>query len=207
MNLALKPVNAPNTDRLGIMLFLATALHGIVILGVGFTPDLRETKTPPALEVILADKRSELTPDEAEYLAEISQDGGGDTDDYVKPSSPFVSAQDLPTDGIAPVPLEAGAPDNAEANTKPVLTRLFSDRKEHVTEAVEDVAEPQPTVTEMRIDQQLEIARLTAELDTSLEKFAKRPRKTFLTARTKEATSARYMHAWVEKVERMGNLN
>ncbi len=209
MNTAIFPQssNAQQTDRLGIMVFLAAALHGIVILGVGFTPYLQQTKTPPALEVILVDKRSELTPDEADYLAQVSQDGGGDTDDYTKPTTPFVSSQDFDTDGIAPTPLEAGAPDSSEPQPDPVLTSLFSDRKETIVESTEVIEDSHPNKAEVRIDQQLEIARLSAELDASLEEYAKRPRKTFLTARTRESASAQYMHKWVEKVERMGNLN
>ena len=207
MNPAIPQTSPRQTDRLGIMLFLAAAFHGIVILGVGFAPILQQTKTPPALEVILVDKRSELTPEEAEYLAQISQDGGGESDDYTKPSSPFVASQDFDINGIAPMPLEAGAPDSSIPQPNPVLTRLFSERQEIVTESTKEVEESHPEKAEIRVDQQLEIARLSAELDASLEEYAKRPRKTFLTARTRESSSAQYMHAWVEKVERMGNLN
>ena len=40
-----------------------------------------------------------------------------------------------------------------------------------------------------------------------MERYAKRPKKKFITARTKEALAAAYMHDWVRKVERVGNLN
>ena len=49
--------------------------------------------------------------------------------------------------------------------------------------------------------------RLSAVIERQQEEFAKRPRKTYLNARTHEATSAEYMYRWVERVERIGNLN
>ena len=57
------------------------------------------------------------------------------------------------------------------------------------------------------IQQNLEIAQLSAEISEDLERYAKRPKKKFITARTKEALAAAYMHEWVRKVERVGNLN
>jgi len=53
----------------------------------------------------------------------------------------------------------------------------------------------------------MDIARLTAEIDRQQQKFAKRPKKKWLNARTRESASAEYMYRWVEKVERIGNLN
>ncbi len=207
MNLAIYQPEVQQTDRLGMMLFLAAAFHGIIILGVGFAPILQETKTPPALEVILVDKRSEVTPEEAEYLAQISQDGGGESEEFTRPSSPFISNQDFDTDGISPVPLELSKPQTADQHPETVLTALFSEQDVKNDPAVEESTEKNLAESDILIDQRMEIARLSKELNTRLEEYAKRPRKTFLTARTREAASAEYMYRWVERVERMGNLN
>lgn len=207
MNAVIQPIHSEQTDRLGITLFIAAALHGIIILGVGFSPFLRETRTPPALEVILADKRSELTPEEADYLARFSQDGGGSSDEYNRPSSPFVSSQDFETDGIAPAPLQPSAPELSESSPESVLTTLFSEHERENARDTQETKELRQTVSEIQIDHRVEIARLSAELNAQLEEQARRPRKKFLTARTREAISAEYMRQWVEKVERVGNLN
>ncbi len=207
MKLTLSQVEHTQPDRLGIMLFLAAAIHGFIIIGVGFSPFLQNTKTPPALEVILIDSKSNTDPEEADYLAQSSQDGGGETDDYSKPASPFISSQDFDTDGIAPAPVLAASLKPAPQTPDSILTTLLSDRNEN-TEIQSDESEITPLQqSDIRIDMNMEIARLSAELDSSLEEYAKRPRKTFLTARTRESSSAEYMHKWVEKVERMGNLN
>ncbi len=52
-----------------------------------------------------------------------------------------------------------------------------------------------------------EIARLTAELDRKAKAYAKRPRKKFLSAATKEHKYASYLDGWRRKVVRVGNLN
>ena len=60
-----------------IALFVAAAAHAIFILGVSFDPLLKELRTPPPLEVVLVQKSDSERPEEADYLAESAQDGGG----------------------------------------------------------------------------------------------------------------------------------
>jgi protein TonB len=51
------------------------------------------------------------------------------------------------------------------------------------------------------------MASLSAEIDRRLQAYAKRPKRKWITARTKEHKYAAYMEAWRQKVERVGNLN
>ena len=53
----------------------------------------------------------------------------------------------------------------------------------------------------------LAMASLSAEVDQRLDAYAKRPRKKWISARTREHKYAAYMDAWRTKVERVGNLN
>lgn len=194
-------------DILTIALFAAAAVHAIVILGVSFEPILNELRTPPSLEVVLVQRSDSERPEEADYLAESAQDGGGESDEQKRPSSPFTSDQDLNTDGIAPTPMVAGAPKPVEAADEAVLTTLFSDREVQSETEEQELTEEIKELADVKVDQSFEIARLQAEIDQQQEQTAKRPKKKFLTARTHEATSAKYMYRWVEKVERVGNLN
>jgi protein TonB len=57
------------------------------------------------------------------------------------------------------------------------------------------------------IDRSLAMASLSAEIDRRLQAYAKRPKRKWITARTKEHRYAAYMEAWRQKVERVGNLN
>jgi protein TonB len=52
-----------------------------------------------------------------------------------------------------------------------------------------------------------ERARLSAEISQFWQEYQKRPRRKFLTARTREYKYAEYMEAWRSRVERVGNLN
>ena len=58
-----------------------------------------------------------------------------------------------------------------------------------------------------RVEIDARIARLAAEVDNALSEYARRPRKTFVTARARKSVAAAYMHGWVESVEHIGNIN
>lgn len=194
-------------DNLGFTLLLMTALHGAVILGLSFIPTQDESRTPPPLEVVLVEKNNSKVPEEADYLAQTSQDGGGESEQTDRPTTPFISQQDFDTDGVAPTPMQAAAPLPVPQKSDAVLTTLFSDR---VTNTETEQKEQTPAVEnidEVQVNEDLEIARLSAEINAQVEKIAKRPKKTYLNARTRESSAAEYMFRWVEKVERTGNLN
>ena len=197
-------------DILSIALFVAAIVHAIVLLGVSFRPALEEMRTPPTLEVILVEKVAAATeeePEEPEYLAQSSQDGGGDTDENARPSSPFSSELDSDANGVAAAPVLASAPAPSVESAEEIITAVFSDTvvtTEITTEATDEIEVPAGTVL---IEQDLAIAKLAAEIDRQQEEFAKRPKKKHINARTKEAASAEYMYRWVEQVERVGNLN
>jgi periplasmic protein TonB len=73
---------------------------------------------------------------------------------------------------------------------------------------LEQVAAPQPLPSSRElIEQSLEVARLAAEIERQSEAYAKRPRRKFVSANTREYEFAAYMRAWVARVERIGNLN
>jgi periplasmic protein TonB len=194
------------TDRLGLTIFLAAAVHAILILGVSFSPlDLARLRPPAALEIILVQKHSDEVPKAADYLAQVAQTGGGESEQRERPGNPFTSTELSAIAGVAPQPMISGAPQVSLLQQQPVLTQLHSDynmqqlEKQDPNQALRQQTEP--------VDYDLEIARLTAELKQSQETYAKRPKKLVLTANTHEYLPAQYMYHWVEKVERIGNLN
>ena len=90
-------------DRLPAMLFLAALIHGILIIGVTFNPYiLDEFSDAISLEVtIVADPDQSIDrPDEAEYLAQASQIGGGNTSDDASPSAPLESVSPMDNLGV-----------------------------------------------------------------------------------------------------------
>lgn len=195
-------------DVLAIALFVAAALHAIVLLGVSFKPFLEELRTPPSLEVVLVQQAPEtVEPEEADYLAQASQDGGGETDENTRPSSPFASEFDTDIDGVAAAPIEASAPAPSEDAAEEIVTAVFANTLVETQVSSEATDEIDAPSSKFLVEQSLAIASLTAEIDRQQEEFAKRPKKKHVNARTKEAASAEYMYRWVEQVERVGNLN
>jgi len=201
------PLDIRSSDTFTVSLFVAAALHAVVILGLGFVSFSSAISAPPSLEVILVQDRDSVVPDQADYLAQISQDGGGRSEDDTRPSSPFASEREFDTDGVAPTPVVASAPERTLDGNEEVLTATFSEREVRQDERAPPNLARAERVDTVVIEQNLEIARLAAEIDRRQEEFAKRPKKKFINARTKEAASAEYMKYWVEKVERVGNLN
>lgn len=194
-------------DVLSIALLVAATVHAIIILGVSFRPFLDEMRTPPALEVILVQQSDQEAPDDAAYLAQSSQDGGGQTDDNTRPSSPFSSSLDVDNDGVAPTPIQASAPSPSQQSAEEVITATFAEDEVAVDKNAEVADATDAPEGAILVEQNVDIARLAAEIAQQQEEFAKRPKKTHVNARTRETASAEYMYRWVERVERMGNLN
>lgn len=205
--LSSKSIAPPQVDVLTIALGVAALLHVFVIFGISFDSILEEMKTPPSVEVILVQESNSERPEEADYLAAFSQDGGGESEDNARPSTPFSSQQDFDTDGIASTPEVASAPETSEPVAETVLTSVFGDRDVLTEEKETEQRLVKPEKSVIVVEENLQIAALEADIDRDNEEFAKRPRKKYLTARTHEQVSANYMYHWVEKVERIGNLN
>jgi protein TonB len=192
--LADSPVTA--TDRLALTLFFALVLHAMVILGItfGVYDDPDPEKALPTLDITIA-TRTTPPPDEADYLAQTSQDGGGNVSEKIKPTmtmperAPVVEAQQ-------PVP----------APTQ-VITALESDRQvKESSKETPETAQPEIKAAEL-IERMMEIDILSEQISESRQAYAQRPRQVFISARTQEYKYANYMSEWVKKVERVGNLN
>lgn len=198
---------ATSADRLSLAVFMAGALHGILILGVGFKADTFESNSPPPLDVILVKNHNPETPEEADYLAQVSQDGGGQSERRDRPQTPFSTPEKFTSDGIAPIPLVAASPRMQIEVLEQMLTQLDSDLKIQQSDRRQLTATLQNRVDGRAVERNLKIAQLSAEISEELEKYARRPRKKFITARTKETLAATYMFRWVRRIERIGNLN
>lgn len=105
----------------------------------------------------------------------------------------------------------------SEPQTKPAPTpdaRTVAEAEKQPEPRPEPQAQPetppQPTQTltaETLINRSLAMTSLSAEIDRRLQAYARRPKRKWITARTREHKYAAYMEAWRQKVERVGNLN
>ena len=191
---------------------MALLVHMVIILGITFAaPKLREIEGLPTLEVTLVQTRSELTPEEAEFLAQFSQIGGGDVND----------------DSIAqnPLPVREISEQNMDLPTQPQTPQKRVTPNREVTDLMsqeEDprkvrVNKPKQAKTQQRLrprdagflphsQPEQERARKWAEINRNWQEHQRKPRHKYLNARTREYKYAKYIAEWEAKVQRVGNL-
>lgn len=191
--------------------FLAMLLHMVVILGITFAaPKLREIEGLPTLEVTLVQTRSELTPAEADFLAQFNQQGGGD----------------LEYDSIAqnPLPVREISEQNTDLPTQPQTPQKRAEQHHEITELMSRddrrkimVDTPKQAKAQQQLRPrdpgflqysvpELERTRKWAEIDRQWQEQQKKPRHKYLNAQTREYKYARYIAEWEAKVQRVGNL-
>jgi len=205
--------NISSVDRLGLTLLFAAVIHGLIIMGVTFSIDPPK-KAPPAdrtLEIMVVQNPIQKEkPKKADFLSQVSQTGGGNVDERVKPKTarptPPPQAQPKPPEPQAEQPV----PSPAVQKSRKVLTQDKPIVKKILTRPRPKPAKPHKrriSAAQLLASTDREIKRLTASLDRKTEAFAKRPRRKVLTAATQEYKYANYLDAWRRKVERVGNLN
>ena len=200
------PVIGP-AERLSATLALSLVAFGVLILGVGFARDSAAPITP-TLDVILTETRSEAAPEDADFIAQANNQGGGDSDVAERPREEQLAPVPKPEPGLAPETLVAQAPPPEPEPTPRLLSTTA--KSEFALPAPKDQRETEPSPLapgRELVEQSLEMARLAAEIERRQELRAKRPKRKFVSASTKEYEYASYLRAWVVKVERVGNLN
>ena len=204
------PMPAPpvigESTRLSATMVLSVLLHAMIVLGIGFAVE-DAAPVMPTLDVILSQTRTALTPAQADFLAQANNQGGGEHDKSSRPTAPQAGPLPQPVDGLAPRPLHAQTP----APNPPPEARVISSinatdpmPSPQVRQHVEPTPLPQGRE---KIDRDIEMARLAAEIQLRSQQYAKRPKRKFVSASTREYAWAQYLRGWVDRVERVGNLN
>lgn len=202
-----KPVDAG--DRLSFTVFVAIALHALIILGINF-------KSPPAakgsqtIEITLATHKSTKAPKEADFLAQHNQEGSG-TEEKARQLSTERQAEfaDTQVRKVNPMP-QVAATSLSEKKQQIITTIGQSDFKLHQlkTQNSQDEKELRKGLLEDQTAITAEIASLQAKLDKQKQEYARRPRVRTLTAvSAKESFDAEYLIKWSEKFERIGTKN
>ncbi|MDF4002508.1 energy transducer TonB [Luteibacter sp. PPL552] len=194
-------------DLIGATLLFSLLLHGIVILGITF-----ETEKPkpsvPTLDVTLVDVANAEPPDKADFLAQASNSGGGEHDKAMRPAEPVSGPLPTPNAGVSPQPKEAQAPAPREATPTQLVTTSGTSSFAVDTQKERREQPPQPLPeSDEDIRRKREMAKLAAEVRDQSEAYAKRPKKKFISSNTREYAYAAYMKGWVDRVQRVGNLN
>lgn len=205
-----QPLNPPQItdhDRLGMTFFLAALLHGIFILGVGFsTSSITEDKTPPTLDIILVQTQKPSEEKDAKYLAQITQQGGGNSEEKSRPRDLFTAPSVTKEPGQAVLQTEQQASRQKQTEKITILHQLessYSIDSQEKLESPDDVTIKQQEAAA----RSAKAARLIQEISNIIEHQIERPKVKYMNSSTKEFLPARYMREWINRVERIGNLN
>ena len=196
-----------DNDRFGMTFFLATIFHGMLILGVTFTiSPPADSKTAPALDIILVQTKSPNEVEKAEFLAQVSQQGGGNAEQKARPKELFSAPTLSDKPGIAKQHSVQQVQKQKKNEQLAMLTQ--SDAEYAInTEKTPVEADDDTTVDKLNTSQNTQTARLAAEISNTIELQASIDRTKYLNSSTKEFGPAKYMREWIDRVERVGNLN
>ena len=198
------PARAPQ-HALIFAIFVSVLVHGFV-LSIRFKmPEPDKPLRDRGLEVVLVNARHSKPADKPEALAQANLDGGGNTDADVKAKSPLpAQAQDIRGDSLLQAKKRV---QQLEAAQKALLAQARSETV--VREDREQTEQPEKaTVSGLDLlDSAAAIARLEAQVDKRMEAYAKRTRRKFVGARTREYRFAQYVEDWRQKIQRVGTLN
>ncbi len=196
----------PASLNLTAAITISLAVHALV-LAIHFTsPDLSRAFKDRAMEIVLVNSRSSHKPRDAQALAQANLDGGGNTAETRRASTP------LPP---SPRQQEGTELEQAkqrvqalEAQQGALLTRARSQHQVAPRSAKDTQPDPTPKLSGRDMaNNALAMARMEGEVNKNLDDYNKRPRRKFLGTRTSEYRFAQYMEGWRLKVERVGTLN
>ncbi len=196
-------------ERFRFMVFLSACAHALLVLGVGFTY-IGDANDKSSIEVTLAQYRSQIQPDDADFIAQENQTGSGSKDEATVPSSPFMpDLNDADINEVLPSPEAQVLKETLE---QPALTALSSINGEQVLAHQRDTPEQEekraPTEQSSSEEISLAIASLQAQLDLQQQAFARQPRKyTLSSASARKSHEASYLDSWRRRVEAVGNIN
>ena len=198
-----------SNERFSFTVFLSICVHAIIILGVGFSY-LEELNSQTALEVTMAQYRSELAPEDADFLAQENQTGSGVLDEAAAPSTPFESDfNDDTIQEVLPIPQAPDIINDTELQDIAVISTL--DEDDLISQQLEELEpDKQQPLTDQVAEDELSftIASLQAQLDLRRQAYAKRPRRyTISSAATKKSHDALYLDTWRKRIEAVGNIN
>ena len=195
------PPGPGSGDRLTVTLFLAALFHLIVILGISFAPPISDSGSVPTLEVLLVNNSlpDSLENDSADYLAERTQQGSGNSPDRQtrRPLSGG-AAETVPgaPDGGPALP----APEGKAGGEGELLAGRGGEPRFVAAEAPSEVL---PLETFAGSSSPF----AGSDTDSALQLKGAPRRELLVTPNTRISEVAVYLDAWKRRIEQVGTVN
>ncbi len=195
----------PRPERLPPMLFLAALVHGILIIGITFNAIIGDSFSAAiSLDVtIVADpEQNVLEPEKAEYLAQASQQGAGNTEEQARPGARAESPVpiDNPGDEFGDSVADAAVLDAAADQ---VLTTTAELNLDVLDRPREDPAPDGSIAAAMEAGVELSLP-LPREEMADVAIHDSNPRELLTIVNTRESDIAPYLDRWKRKIETIG---
>lgn len=196
----------PGDNKIGATFVFSLLVHGLLLFGIGIS-FVATRPALPTLDITLVNVANSEAPDKADFLAQANNKGGGESDKSQRPSQPFSGLLPVPSQGTAAQAVQAATPSPQQATDRRMLTTSGQADFSVNSDTAKTARDTPDTASadEARLEQQA--AQLAAEVRQQSKAYAKRPHKKFISASTKEYAYAAYMRGWVDRIERVGNLN
>ena len=203
------PSKVGSIDRLSFALFLAIVLHLTVIIGISF--DIYRGSTPsPSIEVTLSTNVSEKAPEDADFMAQENQLGGGELAETTTPSvtqlSEHVTQETFNTTPEAPPP--------SQTPQKPEQTAVITTQADVKQTALSLSENPskQKKLDQLREEislqeQSMGLVSRDAKLDLFDQLLTKERVLKVNSVATLKTHDAFYVKQWIDKIERVGRMN
>jgi periplasmic protein TonB len=194
----------PGDNKIGATFIFSLLVHGLLLFGIGVSY-VATRPALPTLDVTLVNVANNEAPDKADFLGQANNKGGGDSDKANRPAQPFSGLLPVPDQGSAPQHVDAATPSQQQATSQRTVTTAGNSDFSVNSDTAKEQRDTAADADEARVAQ--EAAQLAAEVREQSQAYAKRPHKKFISANTKEYVYAAYMRGWVDRIERIGNLN
>ncbi|WP_428242652.1 energy transducer TonB [Gynuella sp.] len=195
-------------DRLTFTIFLAAAVHAMLVFGISFNLG-SSTKPDPSLDVTLVYHTSDSEPEKADFLAQSNQQGSG-TEDEAKllQTTETSEFEDNSIQNVNTEQQNLLIKQQHESQARIITTTAGSKKIEESQQQADEQPEANSDVDQIVLQQTQDIATLKAALSDMRQRYANRPRiRTLSALSTKKAEDAAYLYEWLQKIEQVGNLN
>ncbi|MEP3563558.1 MAG: energy transducer TonB, partial [Marinobacter sp.] len=173
-------VQVSDFDRLSFTLFMAVALHAIIVLGITFAPEL-PSSVAQTMEITLSQFDDEQAPEQADFLAQTNQQGSGTEAEPLEMTSP--QPADVPQPEVAEVQPEPKSTIEPQPSQSRAVVETDSARRQVSPQNDQIAPEPLPRAKRKSLmERSLEIASLEARLDAQQQAYARKPRVMRVTA-------------------------
>ena len=191
-----------------LALGVSVLLHAGAIKTHFIDPLVNQIARHLPLEVVLVNAKHNKRPSNPTALAQANLDGGGNTDQNRTAKTPLPpQVQEKPGDALAELKQKQQA---LEQQNQRLLEQIKQSKHRVALPEPTEQQQPQPAPTLSGADlynNSLAYVRKEAEISKNYDDYQKKPHRKYITARTREAPEALYYMQWVQKIERVSELN